>query len=220
MIRDPARGPWSLPEWAPHDVRPVGGGRAEAAATVVWIRTGERLEVSGFVPAPGGVGHLLLEGTAGQATLASHEPDEGAMLDVLARRHGCLAVEQVLCDAGVVEIYRAVCQLSGVGARRWGAAQIVAQATQAGDAQCSRALTMFCGLLGDLAGSAALTLGARGGVVLAGGAVSRLGDWFVRSPFRRRFESRGRYLDTLRAIPTVVPLGAAAPCWQGGLRRA
>jgi glucokinase len=70
---------------------------------------------------------------------------------------------------------------------------------------------MFCGLLGDLAGQVALTLGAGGGVVIAGEIVDALGDWFARSPFRRRFEARGRYRDTLRAIPTVVAGRAAQP---------
>jgi glucokinase len=214
MNRDPGRGPWALPELAPDAVRAVGGGCAQAGATVVWINAGPRLEVSAFVPAPGGVDYLLLEGIAGQATLASFEPDEAAVLAVLARRHGQLAVEQVLCDAGVVEMYRAICLLRGVQARRWGIVQVVAQAVGAGDAQCSRALAMFCGLLGDLAGNAALTLGARGGVVLADGIVAALGDWFLRSPFRRRFETRGRYKDTLGAIPTVVSRSVGGPSWR------
>jgi glucokinase len=211
MHRDPGLGPWALPELLPDAVRVVGGGRARAGSPVVWISAGPQLQVSGFVPAPGGAGWLLLEGVAGQATLASFEPDEAAVLDVLARRHGQLAVEQVLCDAGVVEMYRAICLLRGVKARRFGVAQVVAHAREARDAQCARALTMFCALLGDLAGGAALTLGARGGVVLADGVAALLGDWFVRSPFRRRFEARGRYVDTLRAIPTVVASGSASP---------
>ena len=216
MNRDPGRGPRALPELGPDAVRAVGGGRAVAGSPVVWIGAGARLEVSGFVPAPSGAGWLLLEGIAGQATLSSFEPDEAAVLDVLARRHGQLAVEQVLCEAGVLEMYRAICLLRGEKARRLGIAQVVAHARDARDAQCARALTMFCGLLGDLAGGAALTLGARGGVVLAGGMPATLGDWFVRSPFRRRFESRGRYLDTLRAIPTTVSTGAEAPRWRAG----
>jgi glucokinase len=189
--------------------RAIGGGTPQADGTVVWITAGARLEIAGFVPAPGG--HLRLEGVAGQATLASCEPDEASVLDVLARRHGQLAVEQVLCGDGVREMYRAICLLRGEKARRFGTAQIVAHAAAARDPQCSRALAMFCGLLGDLAGQVALTLGAHGGVVLAGDLVTSLGDWFARSPFRRRFESRGRYQETLRAIPTRVVDASLAP---------
>jgi glucokinase len=211
MNRESGRGPWTLPALAAAQSRAVGGGAAEAGGNVVWITAGARLEVSGFVAAPSGDGHLLLEGVAGQATLASAEPDEASVLDVLARRHGALAVEQVLCDDGVLEMYRAICLLRGMKPRRIDAARIVACAAAARDPQCSRALAMFCGLLGDLAGHVALTLGARGGVVIAGDIAASLGDWFVRSPFRRRFESRGRCRDTLRAIPTLVVGAAVTP---------
>jgi glucokinase len=167
--------------------------------------------VRAFVPSPAGRGYLMLQGAAGQATLASAEPDETAVLDRLARRHGQLAVEQVLCGDGVQAMYRAICQLRGEKARRIGLERIVAHACAARDPHCSRALAMFCGLLGDFAGQVALTLGAGAGVVIAGEIVDALGDGFARSPFRRRFEARGRYRDTLRAIPTVVAGKAAQP---------
>ena len=100
----------------------------------------------------------------------------------------------------------------GTKPRRIDVARIAACAAAARDPQCSRALAMFCGLLGDLAGHVALTRGARGGVVvIAGDVAASLGDWFARSPFRRRFESRGRYRDTSRAIPTRAIDAAAAP---------
>ena len=214
MNRDTQRGPWSLPDLSGAAAVPVGAGVAEADAPVVWITAGARLDVAAFVPAPSGAGHLLLEGVAGQATLASAEPDEASVLDLIARRHGQLAVEQVLCEDGVLQMYRAICSLRGAKPRRLGVERLVAQAAAARDPHCARALSMFCGLLGDLAGQAALTLGARGGVVVAGGIVTELGAWFARSGFRRRFEARGRYLDTLRAIPTVVVPAAVKPRFQ------
>jgi len=214
MNRESGRGPWTLPALSAAHSRTVGGGVADPGGAVVWITAGARLEVRGFVPAPSGDGHLLLEGVAGQATLASFEPDEAAVLDVLARRHGPLAAEQVLCGDGIAAMYRAICLLRGTTPRRIDAARIIAGAAAARDPQCSRALAMFCGLLGDLAGQVALTLGSRGGVVIAGEVATSLGDWFVRSPFRRRFESRGRSRDTLRAIPTVVASAAVTPLFM------
>jgi hypothetical protein len=56
---------------------------------------------------------------------------------------------------------------------------------------CAEALSLFCAFLGTTAGNLALTLGAHGGVYIGGGIVPRLGDWFARSPFRARFESKG-----------------------------
>ena len=50
---------------------------------------------------------------------------------------------------------------------------------------------MFCAMLGTVAGNLALTLGARGGVFIAGGIVPRLGKYFVDSRFRERFAAKG-----------------------------
>src|SRR6185295_17805233 len=50
----------------------------------------------------------------------------------------------------------------------------------------------------------ALTLGARGGVYIAGGIVPKLGSRFTESAFRERFEAKGRMRPYLAAIPTYV----------------
>jgi glucokinase len=63
---------------------------------------------------------------------------------------------------------------------------------------------MLCGMLGTMAGNLALTLGAQGGVYIAGGVVPRLGARFAESPFRERFEAKGRLTPYLKAIPTYV----------------
>jgi len=51
-----------------------------------------------------------------------------------------------------------------------------------------------------------LTLGAQGGVYIGGGIIPRLGERFERSPFRARFETKGRFAAYLAAIPTYVML--------------
>ena len=51
---------------------------------------------------------------------------------------------------------------------------------------------MFCAMLGTVAGNLVLTLGAQGGVYIAGGIVPRLGQRFAESGFRERFEAKGR----------------------------
>ena len=43
---------------------------------------------------------------------------------------------------------------------------------------------MFCAMLGTVAGNLVLTLGAQGGVYIAGGIVPRLGVRFAESGFR------------------------------------
>jgi glucokinase len=76
---------------------------------------------------------------------------------------------------------------------------------------------LFCSFLGTVAGNLALTLGARGGVYIGGGIVPRLGAWFDRSAFRRRFEDKGRFKSYLAEIPTYV-VQAAHPALLGAAR--
>ena len=63
---------------------------------------------------------------------------------------------------------------------------------------------MFCAMLGTVAGNLVLTLGAQGGVYIAGGIVPRLGRRFVDSGFRERFEAKGRMRPYLAAVPAYV----------------
>ena len=70
-------------------------------------------------------------------------------------------------------------------------------------------------MLGTMAGNLALTLGARGGIYIGGGIVPRFGERFAQSPFRARFEAKGRFGEYLAAIPTWVvthPLPAFLGC--------
>jgi glucokinase len=59
-------------------------------------------------------------------------------------------------------------------------------------------------MLGVVAGNLTLTLGARGGVYIAGGIVPRLGDMFAASRFRPRFEDKGRFREYVAPIPAFV----------------
>jgi glucokinase len=80
----------------------------------------------------------------------------------------------------------------------------VAQAL-AGSCATSRAtLDAFCAFLGSVAGNAALTLGALGGIFIAGGIVPRFIDFVRASAFRQRFEEKGRLTPYLASVPTAV----------------
>ena len=64
----------------------------------------------------------------------------------------------------------------------------------------------FCAILGAVAGDIALTTGSRGGVYIAGGIAPRILPFLKASPFRERFERKGRFADYRAAIPTKVIL--------------
>jgi glucokinase len=55
-------------------------------------------------------------------------------------------------------------------------------------------------------------------VYVGGGIVPRLGDWFDRSPFRERFEAKGRFQPYLAGIPVWVITSRQSPALMGAAR--
>jgi glucokinase len=84
------------------------------------------------------------------------------------------------------------------------ATEIVGGALEHNDPLCLEVVECFCGMLGGAAANLAVTLGAVGGIFIGGGIVPRMGEWFARSPFRARFEAKGRFSNYLSDIPTYV----------------
>ena len=63
---------------------------------------------------------------------------------------------------------------------------------------------MFCAIYGAVAGDFALAHGARGGVYIAGGIALKIEQFLRQSPFRARFESKGRLSGYVQPIPTIL----------------
>ncbi|MGH7040262.1 MAG: glucokinase [Stellaceae bacterium] len=192
----------ALPYLGDKDRLAVGGGGPVAGAPVGVIGAGSGLGVSGLVPA--GERWIALTGEGGHATMAPADARESAVLAHLRGRLDHVSAERLLSGPGLVNLYNSLCALDGVPARGYTAAEITDPVTAAADPHCRESTRMFCAMLGMMAGNLALTLGARGGVHIAGGIVPRLGRGFAESPFRERFEAKGRMHPYLAAIPTYV----------------
>ena len=63
---------------------------------------------------------------------------------------------------------------------------------------------LFCRVLGSFAGNTALTVGARGGVFIAGGIPAKILPILAESDFRQRFASKGRMRSYLADIPVYI----------------
>jgi glucokinase len=206
-------------------LRQVGGGAAVAGAAIGVLGPGTGLGVSGLVPRGDDARdgdrrtYLPLQGEGGHVTLAADTAREFAALDVLRRRYGHASAERVVSGQGLLDLCLALCEVDRIApAPASTAADVTRRALDASDATCVEALQMFCGFLGSVAGNLALTLGAQGGVYIGGGIVPRLGTWFDASPFRARFEAKGRFRDYLAAIPTLVIDANVAPSLLGAAR--
>jgi glucokinase len=206
----------SLPALQADEVRQVGGSDAVPGAAIGLIGPGTGLGVSGLL-SDGRGGWVPLQGEGGHATLAGTTARERDVLAVLAERHGHASAERAVCGQGLEEIHQALHRLDGgAGAAvSASAAQITTAALAGSDTRCREALDLFCGFLGTAAGNLALTLGAQGGVYIGGGIVPRLGEAFDRSPFRARFEDKGRFRAYLAAIPVRVVTAKESPAMRG-----
>jgi glucokinase len=209
----------ALPLLTPGQLRAVGGGVAVAGSAIALLGPGTGLGVSGLVFPPDSPMGVPLAGEGGHVSLTAQTRREFDVLAVLQERYGHVSAERAISGPGLADLYRAVCVLSGHGGgEAVSAAEVSARALQSGDAQALEALELFCGFLGSVAGDLVLTLGARGGVYLGGGMVPRLGAWFDQSPFRARFEAKGRFQPYLAAIPCWVIDPSATPALHGASR--
>ena len=208
----------ALPALPADELRQVGGGAAQPNAAIALLGAGTGLGVSGLLPDRRG-GWLPIEGEGGHVTLPAVSARERLVMDGLIRRHGRASAERLLCGQGLVDACAILCEADGVPAATLPSAAAVTEAALSDRLpQATEALTHFCALLGSVAGNLTLTLGARGGVYIGGGIVPRLGGWFDRSPFRQRFEAKGRFTGFLQPIPVWVITSAQSPALLGAAR--
>ena len=79
------------------------------------------------------------------------------------------------------------------------------QAALAGtDAAAVKTLDQFITWLARIAGDAAMTMQARGGVYLAGGIAPSIVEKLKSGPFRTIFQEKGRLAHVMRPIPVYV----------------
>lgn len=193
----------SLPYLTDADRSQIGGGTPEPNKPLAVLGPGTGLGVSGLIWT--GSGWVPLAGEGGHVTMPAADEEEAAVIEVQRKRHGHVSAERLLSGMGLVNLYEALAELSGETdppARE--AADITEAAMGHADPLCDKAVEMFCRMLGTVAGDLALSLGSFGGVYIAGGIVPKLGDRFLESGFRERFEAKGRFRKYLGTIPTYV----------------
>jgi glucokinase len=185
-----------------NELEQVGGGQSVPGAPLALIGPGTGLGVSGLIPS--GEHWIPLQGEGGHVTLAVMNEREIAVLQQLHQRFAHVSAERVVCGPGLVNLYEALCGLEGVVPKVLTPPEITRRAREGSCRVCLEALSIFCALLGTLAGNLVLTLGATGGCYIGGGIVPGLGSFFTSSHFRNRFEEKGRFADYLSRVPTYV----------------
>jgi glucokinase len=194
----------------------VGGGNAAPNAAIGLIGPGTGLGVSGLFPVGYQNKWMPIAGEGGHVSLTASTQHEFAAIQQLQKRYGHVSAERVISGAGLVDLYHALCDLKeGHGREITTPAEVLERAHEVPTSTANEALAMFCGFLGSVAGDLALTLGARGGIYIGGGIVPRMGERFASSPFRERFEAKGRFKKYLHDVPTWVIHSPVSPALQG-----
>lgn len=193
---------WSLPALRSDNLVMIGTAHGDERGTMAVLGPG-----TGFGLAAAAFGReeeIVLVTEGGHATLSSENRREDAIILALRQQFHHVSVERVLSGSGLIQLYQAIARIDGKTVPPRDNSEIIQHAL-AGDCEVSReTLELFCAFLGGAAGNAALTLGARGGVFIAGGIVPRFTDFLQQSAFRERFESKGRMSAYLSRIPTAV----------------
>ncbi|TDP72316.1 glucokinase [Roseateles toxinivorans] len=192
----------AVPRLSGRDRRQIGGGDASKQSVIGVLGPGSGLGVSGLIPA--GEGWVALGTEGGHTSFAPHDEREIAVLRFAWKHFEHVSFERLVSGPGLELMYRALAEHGGVAGEDLHAPEITRRALDGTDPVCVDTLDVFCALLGTAAANLAVTLGALGGIYIGGGIVPRLGEYFDRSPFRARFEDKGRFSQYVAAIPTYV----------------
>lgn len=195
----------AIPHLAPGDVRQVGGGKILPEAPIGVIGPGTGLGVASLVW--DGQRYRAVPGEGGHVTMPARNDREFALFQELIRmKYHHVSAERVCSGKGLVNVYDALRRLDNLIADKpTRTPEEISKAGLDGScALCREALDLMIVFLGRVAGNLALTLGAGGGIYIAGGIVGQLGAFFDESAFRTEFLEKGRFKNYMENIPTFV----------------
>ena len=204
LVNDVAAIAWGLPMLDRKSLRTLAAGVSSGRAARAVIAPGTGLGVSGLVPAASGE-FAAIEGEGGHRTLAAHDAREWAIVSALAERFSHASAERALSGPGIEAIWQVLVSMAGTRRSADKTAEEIARDAFAGaDPIAVEAIATFTGFLGSVAGDLALTLGAHGGVYIAGGIVPGWGERFDARRFLDRFRAKGRFRTYVSPIPVHV----------------
>jgi glucokinase len=176
-------------------------GKGDLSTPLLVIGPGTGLGVAALVP--DGEEVQIIEGEGGHVSYAPRNAAEQAVLADLAAEFGHVSAERIISGPGLEAVY-----YSQTGEKR--PAPDIGGLALVGDAAALAAVSLMLQSLATVAANAVLSLGARAGVVIAGGIVPKLADLLGDSGFFDRFDDHGRrrsYLETVPIYLSSDPLG-------------
>jgi len=216
LVNDFAALAMSVPGLAAAELVQVGGGAVREDGVIGVLGAGTGLGVAGLLPSAAsgaGDGWTVLASEGGHVAFSPADEREQRILSFCWQRYPHVSAERLISGPGLSLIHEALSAIRG-GEDDALTPALVVERGLAGEPLCRETLDVFCGMLGTMAANLAVTLNARGGIYIGGGVVPRLGSWFAESPFRARFEHKGRFSSFTAQIPCFV-IHAPTPALSG-----
>lgn len=193
----------AIPDISQDLLRKIGGGDPVERAPKGVIGPGTGL----------GVAYLTWAGDRYEAfpTEGSHAtfpPTTEREVDIFHRmkaKYSHISAERVCSGKGLENLYNAIKVLDHkFDLPDLEAPEISKKAMEGSCVVCKEALDLMLGFLGRATGNLALTLGAQGGIYIAGGIPTKLGDYFFKSRFWEEFTHKGRMSGYNEQIPVYL----------------
>lgn len=189
----------SLPHLSGEDLVQIGGATPSQPGVKIVVGPGTGLGMATLAPLPQG-GWMALPGEVGHITLPVVTQAEFDWREKMTKPGVPFESEDAITGGGLLRMYQAIAD-----APRQETPEQVLQAALAGsDAAAVRTLDQFITWLARIAGDAAMTMQAKGGVYLAGGIAPSIVEKLKSGPFRSIFEEKGRLAHVMRPIPVYV----------------
>ena len=189
----------ALPHLDGEDVVQIGGELPQKPAVKIVLGPGTGLGMATLAPLPGG-GWMALPGEVGHITLPVVTQEEFDWRERMSKPGVLFESEDAITGGGLLRMYRAATTNPVLDTP-----EAVLQAALAGtDAAAVTTLDQFIVWLARVAGDAAMTMQAKGGVYLAGGIAPSIAEKLKTGPFRSIFEEKGRLAFVMRPIPVYV----------------
>lgn len=192
----------SLPALTQPELVQIGHGTVNPDKTRVVLGAGTGLGVAYLTPNQGR--YIAYAGEGGHADWGAQNEQEWFIYSYLKIKYDHVSYERLLSGHGLENLYVALAAFHRKQAEPLTAAQIISLALTNECPIAADAIAQFFSTLGAYAGNLALTLGAFGGIYIAGGIVPRLLSLINESDFRAQFENKGRFSHFNALIPTYV----------------
>lgn len=189
----------SLPHLHGEDIVQIGGETPAKPAVKIVLGPGTGLGMATLAPLPQG-GWMALPGEVGHINLPVANKEEFDWREKMTLPGVIFESEDAITGGGLLRMYRAVADQPSLSTP-----EDVLQAALAGsDKAAVKTLDQFITWLARIAGDAAMTMQARGGVYLAGGIAPSIVDVLKTGTFRTTFQEKGRLAHVMRPIPVYV----------------